>query len=269
MKERFSEAMNEIKEEYLEEAMAPGKRQPVYRWIALAASLALVVSLGVAFSMRSGDPGTEASSDPQLYSKLEMSVVLPPNRLGEAQSSGAIATEYTVQSAYEKAAAVAWVRIGNWIGEDIEELSVGTTYFEAEVLEAFKGDLPDKILIKQDGSSLRTIMNYPLFTYGEEMLLFLAASTEGSYIENCYWILGGHTTALDVAEDKNGDAYVVDTCYFLKKSMENTPVTNVQDQEERREIFACLENRDPLLDGADHPDDWVVLKLEDFRKLLG
>jgi hypothetical protein len=52
----------------------------------------------------------------------------------------------------------------------------------------------------QDGNSELTIRGYPLFANGDRLLLFLKKSND---VENTFWILGSHTSAIQIREEKD------------------------------------------------------------------
>ncbi len=255
MKRKFAEAMNELQESYIAEAMEPGKRHSrVLRIVALAACLAVMVTVGF------GIWNFQSAQQPE--------VVLPPTRLGQYQTESELARSYTVQEGAQEATVIAWVRIGNWLGEDFSDGTLfGRTFFDLEVVKVFKGNPADNIVVVQQGSSVGTMRQYPLFTYGEEMILFLRESSNAPH-ENCYWIIGAYSTVLDVARDNDGNAYVIDGFYFLKKSMGDTMISNVENAEKRSQIFGNVEKMDPLANVDSYTQEWIILEIEDFESLL-
>ena len=99
----------------------------------------------------------------------EDSIVLPPARIGESVGRAHLAKYYSFETAFSEADVVARIKIGNWLSED--EL-LGSTFFEATVLQCFKGDIPEIFILTQSGTASATLQGYPLFTYGNELLLF-------------------------------------------------------------------------------------------------
>ncbi len=218
MKRKFAEAMNALQEDYIAEAMEPGKRHSYgLRIVAMAACLALMVAAGF---------GLFSHLQPQ-----EPELRLPPVR--DAGGSHVMLSEkYTPQRAFEKSDAVALVRVGTWLREDSEN---GYTFYEAEILELYKGELPEKIILKQDGDSTDTIEGYPLFICGNELLVYMRESTTGLYVENCYWITGSFSTVFTVMRNDKGTAYVEDKMDFWSDAVQNDAVR--ADLEVREEIW--------------------------------
>ncbi len=209
MNKKIMEAMEYMDEKYIGEALDARKkassRKTLMRWGTIAACLVLVVGLCV--GMLGGLPGGQQEK-----------VVLPPTRYGAGQGNAMLARTYTIEQAVAEADAVAWVRVGNWIGERPDD----GTFFEAEVIRSFRGDMPEDFTLKQLGSSLYTLTGYPLFTSGNELLLFLNKADlaiDNEEYENCYIIMGAYSTVMDVTTDENGDAYVSDRYGMLGKTI--------------------------------------------------
>ncbi len=178
------------------------------------------------------------------------SVVLPPSRTGKNICSASLEKRYTFETAFAEADAVARVKVGNWLYEDNE---IKSTYFDATVLQCFKGDMPETFVLKQDGSSELTMEGYPLFTYGEELLLFL---NDGSDADNkaLYWIIGAFTTVMDVYYDAEGARYYTDSRGILGETMDIS--TNyAQTNNIASEIYAAAASTNPLI--IDVANEWI------------
>ena len=145
----------------------------------------------------------------------ENSPVLPPARIGTGMIEASLAHRYIFESAFSAADAVARIQVGDWLSEDLE---LHKTYYEATVLQCFKGDMPETITLLQDGSSAATMRGYPLFTSGNEILVFLKEAALPEY-ESPYWIIGSFTTVLDVSYDKEGTRYYADRHGILGEFM--------------------------------------------------
>ncbi len=109
---------------------------------------------------------------------------------------------YSISDAFQEADAVAHIRIGDWLGEDIDR---NATLFQAETVDVFKGTLPDTFVYDQFGCSRGTEAGYPLYSYGNEILSFLHKETlDGTEV---YLNLGVHTTEFLVIQADSGDYY--------------------------------------------------------------
>ena len=98
-------------------------------------------------------------------------VVRPPVRIGEATGNASFNRLYSLTEAFEEADVVALVQVGNWLGENTDGFPY--TYYEADALECYKGDIPAHFTLMQSGASTSTYEDYPLYTYGNQLLLFL------------------------------------------------------------------------------------------------
>jgi hypothetical protein len=123
---------------------------------------------------------------------------------------------YTLSSAFEESDLVAHVRVGNWLEETEMQ-----TFYDATVVSEYKGNTGIKeIVLMQDGGSRMIFKDYPLFTHGNEMLLFLKRSVSTDY-DNAYWIAGAFTTIFDVVADSSDNHYLIDRMGLLSESLDN------------------------------------------------
>lgn len=192
----------------------------------------------------------------------ESEAVLPPVREGGGESKVSFEKGYTFESALEEADAVARIRVGNWIAEDNEARQ---TYYEAEVLECYKGEIPTNFTLLQDGCSLRTFKGYPLFISGNEMLLFLREAVGLPQYDAPYWIIGAYTTLLDVVYD-DGERYFVDRYGVLGQSINVVSnyanVASVADA-----VYTAAVESDPLMSNPVHSFPYIYSD-DDMLKLL-
>ena len=150
----------------------------------------------------------------------EKNAIFPPVRVGSGTMYMQLERQHTVESAFEEAYAVARVKIGDWLGENTEHM---VSYFKAIVMEEFKGDLPQSFTLIQDGCSTATQAGYPLFTAGNELLLFLHKASGEEEYQPAYWIVGAFTTIMDVAYDVEGNRYYTDRYDLLCKNFFDCP----------------------------------------------
>lgn len=144
-------------------------------------------------------------------------IVYPPIReTNDVKISASLERHYTFKEAFDEADLVVYVCVGNWLGEGEH-----STYYETKIIETYKGDRSDEIVLLQDGTSSGTYKGYPLFTYGNEMLVFLKQAADVEY-ENAYWIMGAWTTLLDVVNDESGNMYYVDRSGMLSETIDES-----------------------------------------------
>lgn len=115
--------------------------------------------------------------------------VLPPVRTGET-TIPAPAGSPTLEDAVRASDAVLLVRVGDWLGETETQ-----TLYECKVLETIRGDAGKKLVLVQEGNSKATVEGYPLFTGGNELLVFVKASDIESDLipkkQQAYELVGG------------------------------------------------------------------------------
>lgn len=182
----------------------------------------------------------------------EENAVLPPTRIGSSSIQATFNTKYTLATAMSEADVVARIQVGNWIAEDIE---LQETYYEATVQQSFKGDIPNTFTLLQDGCSNGTLKGYPLFTKGNELLVFLKEATGLEY-ESPYWVIGSFTTLLDVAYDNSGTRYYADRYGILGETVQcSTNYALIGDV--FSEVYATTVQADPIVDDMQYPYPYV------------
>lgn len=168
--------------------------------------------------------------------------ILPPSRVGSSGIQASFENEYTMASALSEADVVARIEVGNWIAEDAE---LQKTYYEATVLQCFKGSIPTSFTLLQDGCSTGTLKGYPLFTSGNEFLVFLDEATGIDY-DSPYWIIGSFMTILDVSYDNSGNRFYADRYGILGETIDIA--TNYALQEDTfTEVYARSVAADPIV----------------------
>lgn len=168
--------------------------------------------------------------------------VLPSSRIGTSQIQAFLAKKYTFESAMSEADVVARIKVGDWLAEDTD---IFKTYYEAKVLQCFKGSMPETITLLQEGCSTGTLKGYPLFTSGNEMLVFLKEAIETPY-DSPYWIMGSFTTFLDVSYDEGGNRYYADRYGHLGDSV-NINANYAHVSPVSGEVLAVAAANDPIV----------------------
>lgn len=167
-------------------------------------------------------------------------IVLPPTRYGLGIG---LVDYYTndISYYYAEADVVARVKVGNWLWEDHNQRHGGCTYFEAQTLECYKGTLPENFTLAQSATSAEALEG-PIFTYGQEKLLFLYASPPGqSPYKNTYGCSG--YTAMEVSYSNAGDKYFLVSPLLGGSITRTTPLTKIPVSEVRENA----RKRDPIL----------------------
>lgn len=208
--------------DYAKAKHAYAPKLPVFRRLAVVAAC-LMLTVATVFALPLAFSREEATTTPAVTTPAPEGdkIVLPPVRVGQKGiHQGMISSDFsTVDQLYAYSDAIAHVRVGNWLEE-----SEYYTYFEAEVVELYSGTLPDHFILEQFASSGFTILGYPVFTYGNEYILFLKKDTDipedGCHYpnNNTYLSSGGHPSVLEVSTNSEGEQYFVDRFYFIETS---------------------------------------------------
>jgi hypothetical protein len=186
-------------------------------------------------------------------------IVYPPVRIN-GKGHMELIKPYTLSSAFDDSDLVAHIRVGNWL----EETKMQTLY-DAMVVSEYKGKEIKEIVLLQDGSSKGTFLNYPLFTYGNEMLLFLKKAVSTDY-ENAYWIIGAYTTIFDVVADSSDNYYLIDRVGTLSESL-GRAINYSGDLQLRKTLTENLINNDKIWSEIDPCFDYIY-SLTQIEKIL-
>ena len=231
----FLDKMELINPAYVEAADKKPKKQPSWvRWGAVAACLCLVLGAITILS--------RIDETPKNLLPCKAVSETPPCRIGSASIQASFAKGYTFESAFAEADAVARIKVEGWIAENTD---IHSTYHEATVLQCFKGNMPETFTLKQAGCSTGTLKRYPLFTGGNELLVFLNEATGAPY-ESSYWIIGAYMTLLDVSYDENGNRYYIDRYSILGDSIDIS--TNYALQKDiSSQVYSRAAKDDPIV----------------------
>lgn len=213
--------------------------------IAIAAALVIVIGVGLMLtSSAKGDvlppaqieaAPAEAAKDPvkawmepaEIPADAVFAPVRKPDGFGSTCRDGECF--YGYKSAFENADAVCLVTIEDWLSECFI-----CTFFEASVDKVYKGELPDKIVIRQEANSDFSLYNTPLFTYGNKLLVFLTvwdSWDEGvQRHDNAYAIMVYGTGYLIYAQDKAGNDYLIDQMGDISYRTKQTKEAALTDQ---------------------------------------
>lgn len=173
----------------------------------------------------------------------------PPVRIGEAIGEASLLRSYSVAEAFQEADAVALVRVGDWLGEQDGGFSI--TFYKAAVVKSYKGDLPREFTLMQNGGSAGTYEDYPLYTCGNELLVFLRKA-DADY-PDAYQSVGSFSTVLYAADAVDGTRYYLDRFGLMSMREQETGDSALEQPLSRmpedtvKELRADLEKTDALL----------------------
>ncbi len=147
--------------------------------------------------------------------------VVPPMRMAEYPSEANFGyMPASIAGEIADSDAVACVRIGDWLGYTKDMYS---SLYSVETVETVKGSLPAKFTLIQDGSSKFTLEGHPLFTAGNELLLFLRKTTDEAnkqyeLTDETYTITCAQMTTFDIVSVES-EEYAVPRHYALLETM--------------------------------------------------
>lgn len=188
-------------------------------------------------------------------------IVLPPAR--NVPYPGLVDyADVNFEAVYAQAEAIARIKVGNWLGEDTGDNN--HTFFEAAVLECYTGSMPETFTLIQTGSS-HGKDGRPIFTYGNEMLLFLVkAPAEYTSYEDAYYNEGSFFSVFDVSYDNDGERYfVVRNGWFGKSLPFATPLKEIP----MKEITEYAVKNDPILEETGFAFSYAFTE-KDLKKLI-
>ena len=151
---------------------------------------------------------------------------------------------YSISDAFQEADAVARVKVGDWQGEDLRNW---VTFFDASVQESYKGELPRNFTLVQGGCSEATSPDYPLFTSGTELLVFLR-DYDGSGEK--YHPITDYNTVLYVVYDEAGGRYFLDSFGTMSAQDTCVPGRTTLTAQELTQLTARIAQTDPVLSNA-------------------
>lgn len=186
--------------------------------------------------------------------------IYPPIRVSELNSRINSYETYTFETAIEASDVVAHVRIGNWLGEDLSY-----TYYDAVIVEQFTGEKVDNIVIEQYGNSKRVYNRFPLFTKGNELLVFLRKK-ETTESDTVYEIIWDNGSTLYAVEDDEGNVYYWDRCGSLSVQSTNA-ITNIPMDLFTKKLVDKIVEADPYLAEDTYVNIYMYAK-EEIKKLI-
>ncbi len=228
------------------EAKEAAKEAKPLKWwpfaVGIVAVFAAAIALAIALNgLKTPAPEQEEDRPIEIYSEPKIRVA-EKTRAPKEFVKGA-----TLEKLTREAEVVALVRIGNWLGESDED---GYTRFAAEVKQVLKGEFKtEKIVLLQDGTSTLSVENYPIFTGGNDLLLFFKKAEEAlqNNAGSVYHLIGGpqavfYTTLL--AKDSPRYAVTLDEGWLTRMPHD---IPNIADIDEMwKTVFGALAVNDKL-----------------------
>ena len=124
----------------------------------------------------------------------------------------------------------------------------------------YKGDIPHEFVLAQEGCSTWTYRNYPVFTYGNQLLLFLIKYDVSMYRDtydlveypDAYELINTYSTVMYVTRDDSGMSYVLDALGMMTQWSQinqpaDCPAVAHPGQEQLLQIRDNLTKQDPVL----------------------
>ena len=213
-------AAADLDDRFVAETMQKKARPRGVRFIAAATAALILVGAGFAAykalvpDLGKADENTRQEADTSVNggakyafladTSVPADAVLPPVQEGGDVADAMYLRSYDIAELYSASKAVCLVSIRNWLGEN-----EAGTYFEADVERVYKGDLPDTIVLFQQGNSNYQMEGSPLYTYGDKLLVGLTPWTHSTYA-NAYDIVGTDIAMMYAAVSQDGEAYLFD-----------------------------------------------------------
>ena len=202
------------------------------------------------------------------FSSREGDIVLPPTRIGiSGEAEARLARSYTFSEAYEASSIVAIIEIGSWICESEEHFC---TFFEASPISVYKGELPQNFVITQLGYSEYTVSHYPLFSYGEKLLVFLSTYTEkldDLEVEDFVFLIGDYSTVAYIAEDGSGNTYLMDWLGVVGNSVPSAK-NYIGDPDIYKELKRSFGSSSDIIGVENSREFQSVILLDDFERAV-
>lgn len=104
------------------------------------------------------------------------------------QTISASRVSYSLSESIKEADVIAQIKIKG-VNTTTKKNGIPQTIHDAVVLESYKGNLPDKLHVLQDGTLEMPFVDNPIFSEGETYLLIMKRGKLDYGIENVYWIL--------------------------------------------------------------------------------
>ena len=279
-----------IDDSFIDETVKPLRRRGYLRFAAAAAALLLAAGAALGIASAAKNKGAKAldyawENLPAGYEFMADTAVprnaaLPKTQTADFEARAEYSQSYNIISAYESSEAVCLGTVKNCLGET----DTGT-YYEVKTQRLYKGDLPETFVLFSLGNSEATVKGAPLFTYGDQLLLFLTPWGHDGY-EGSYDSTGADVTLLFAAASKDGGVYLIDRggllSYTTKQERPDIKLNNHgSDRELTDELIDYIETfdkatsaqlrtyRDVSLDQPELvPMKLHVYKLEDLESLF-
>ncbi len=196
----------------------------------------------------------------------------PPVRYPRVYDKTCIFTnKYSIRSAAENSDCVVRVVVEDWLGD---APAGNRTYFNARVIDCFCGDCPERIRLIQYGSTAGVSYPYPLYTAGNELVLFLikeAPNQDKGIGENAYSSLADFYTTLYVVEYQK-DIFLLNIWPCMFRETEGEAADDYASEELRKALIRSDSIWERVWNEMDESDDargFCAFRLSELIQLLG
>lgn len=198
------------------------------------------------------------------YIIIQVRPVYPPVRVGKYTSRGGSKEKiYTLEMMLEEAEVIAHIKIGDWLGED-----TGYSYYEAFLVEKYKGEIVEKFILAQYGTARKTQNLYPLFISGNELFVFLKSSAGLSEYDNLYYIVNEPGSVFYVVKDDSGDMYYYDRYRALREATASEVINYIPIDSFMRELYDNLIQEKAVLEDELSSGVHYFYKKEDVIEVI-
>ena len=183
--------------------------------------------------------------------------VLPPSRWGEGEAQGMLPPHLLPVGGLSRRRGGCPCYGGGLAGGGADHRA---NLFPDNGPKSVQGRYPHEFVLAQEGCSTWTYRNYPVFTYGNQLLLFLIKYDVSMYRDtydlveypDAYELISTYSTVMYVTQDDSGMSYVLDALGVMTEWSQinqpaDCPAVAHPGQEQLLQIRDNLTKQDPVL----------------------